>query len=89
MIYSRTHQMIQLRDKFQMIILENTKWLSRWWNTLYNMLSLSFDQIHIDFIKSYILKREKKSGVILFLFFLKYNTHFIKVTLLTVNSRKI
>lgn len=60
MIYSRTHQMIQLRDKFQMIILEHTKWLSRWWNTLYNMLSLSFDQIHIDFIKSYILKREKK-----------------------------
>lgn len=59
MIYSRTHQMIQLRDKFQMIILEHTKWLSRWWNTLYNMLSLSFDQIHIDFIKSYILKREK------------------------------
>lgn len=60
MIYSRTHQMIQLRDKFQMIILEHTKWLSRWWNILYNMLSLSFDQIHIDFIKSYILKREKK-----------------------------
>lgn len=59
MIYSRTHQMIQLRDKFQMIILEHTKWLSRWWNTLYKMLSLSFDQIHIDFIKSYILKREK------------------------------
>lgn len=59
MIYSRTHQMIQLRDKFQMIILEHTKWLSRWWNILYNMLSLSFDQIHIDFIKSYILKREK------------------------------
>lgn len=59
MIYSRTHQMIQLRHKFQMIILEHTKWLSRWWNTLYNMLSLSFDQIHIDFIKSYILKREK------------------------------
>lgn len=70
MIYSRTHQMIQLRDKFQMIILEHTKWLSRWWNTLYKMLSLSFDQIHIDFIKSYILKREKKNkwGYFVFIF---------------------